>query len=148
MKEAPFNPIPVPDLNLQSAEPAVAKPTATKSTRRKAPSRTTSRRTSRISTTRRVMDPKASAIRFARKVSRKAKTSWKRIKGGINSRLGHLDREQLKNVLLACGIAAALVAAIILLIKMTPLIVTLLAVLGLAVVIQIWDRLRLMRIPS
>jgi hypothetical protein len=59
-----------------------------------------------------------------------------------------LDREQLKNVLLACGIAAAVVAAIVLLIKMTPLIVTLLAVLGLAVVIQIWDRLRLMRIPS
>jgi len=146
MKDTPFNPILIPGLNLQAGEPAAVQPTATKSPRRRAPSRTTFRRTSRVGTTHRVMDPKASAIRFARKVSRRAKTSWKRIKGGINSRLAHLDREQLKKVLLACGIAAAAAVAIITLVKLTPLIVTLLAVLGLGAVIQMWDRLRTMHL--
>ena len=148
MKDAPFNPMLIPDLNLPSGDPTAATPTAVKAARRKTPPRTKLRRTFRVGNTRRLMDPKASAIRLARKVSRKTKASWKRIKCGINAKLGNLDQEQLKKVLLACGIAAALVAAIIMLINMTPLIVTLLAVLGLGVVIQIWDRLRLMRIPS
>lgn len=146
MKEAtPFNPIVIPNLAIPTSEPQLAK-LVTKSTqtrRRKAGPRLTSHKVR----TRRALDPKQSAIRFARKVSRKAKTSWKRIKGGITARLAHLDREQLKKVLLACGIAAAAVAAIITLIKLTPVIVAILAVVGLGVVLQMWERLRVTRIP-
>lgn len=141
-EETPFNPVIIPDLAIPASEPQVAKPAAkaTRAPRLKGP-----RRTARKARPRRALDPKQQAIRLARKVSRKAKTSWKRIKGGINSRLAHLDREKLKKVLLACGVAAAAVAAICILVKLTPLIIAMLAVLGLGVVIQTWDRLRPMR---
>ena len=148
MKDALFNPIPIPDLNLQSTEPIVAKSASKKPTRRKAASGKATCRTSRIRTTRRVLDPKASAIRFARKVSRKAKTSWKRIKGGLHARLSHLDREQLKEVLLACGLAVVTVVAILTLVKLTPVVIAILAAVGLGAVIQMWDRVRVMRMPS
>ena len=130
MKETPFNPILIPGINRP---------------RGKAGPRTNLRRISRNGVTRRVLDAKASTIRFARKVRRKTKASWKRIKGGIQARLANLDREQLRKVLLACGIAAAAVAAILILVKLMPVIIAILAVLGLGVAIQTWDRLRPMR---
>lgn len=141
-EETPFNPIVIPDLALPPSEPKIVK-LETNATRRK----TTPRRKSRKSTHRRALDPKQQAIRIARKVSRKAKTSWNRIKGGINSRLAHLDREKLKKVLIACGVAAAVATAICVLVKLTPLIVALLALLGLGAVIQMWERLRT-RMPA
>jgi Flp pilus assembly protein TadB len=147
--ETLFNPINLPDLPLAASAPApVQTPINAKVARRQTAPRSGRRRTSRHGTTRRALDPKRSAIRFARKVSRQARTSWQRVKGGIQARLSHLDREQLKKVLLACGLAAAAVVVIITLVKLTPLIVTLLAVLGLAVVLQFWDRLRQVRLPA
>lgn len=142
-EETPFNPIVIPDLAIPPSEPRIVK-LETKATRR----RTTPRRKSGKATANcRALDPKQQAIRIARKVSRKAKTSWNRIKGGINSRLAHLDREKLKKVLIACGVAAAVATAICVLVKLTPLIVALLALLGLGAVIQMWDRLRT-RMPA
>lgn len=142
-EETPFNPIVIPDLAIPPSEPKIVK-LETNGTRRK----TTPRRKSGKTTHRRVLDPKQQAIRIARKVSRKAKTSWKRIKGGITSRLAHLDQAKLKKVLIACGVAAAVAAAICVLVKLTPLVVALLALLGLGAVIQMWERLRVTRIPA
>ena len=142
-EETPFNPIVIPDLAIPTTESKVVK-LETNGTRRK----TTPRRKSGKATAhRRALDPKQQAIRLARKVSRKAKTSWKRIKGGINARLAHLDREKLKKVLIACGVAAAVATAICVLVKLTPLIVALLALLGLGAVLQMWERLRT-RMPA
>lgn len=141
-EEAPFNPIVIPDLAIPPSETKIVK-LETNGTLRK----TTPRRKSGKTTHRRALDPKQQAIRIARKVSRKAKTSWNRIKGGINSRLAHLDREKLKKVLIACGVAAAVATAICILVKLTPLIVALLALLGLGAVLQMWERLRT-RMPA
>lgn len=143
MKDTPFNPVLPAALTLLTPEPPPAQPEV-KSPRRKA----SPRKSPGTTKTRRALDPKRSAIRFARKISRKTKASWKRIKCGISARLANLDREQLKKVLLACGIAAAAVAAILLLVKLTPLIIALLAVLGLGVVLQMWERLRVTRVPA
>jgi hypothetical protein len=140
-QETPFNPIVIPDLNLPSGEPPAA-PAKPKPARRRSVARTVLPRASRNGTTRRALDPKRSALRFARKVTRKAKVSWKRIKGGITARLAHLDQAKLKQVLIGCGVAAAVATAIVLVAKLTPLIVAMLALLGLGAVMQMWSRLR------
>jgi len=88
------------------------------------------------------MAPKQSAIRMVRRVGRKARTSWKWIQAGITSRLAHLDRDLLKKALLGCGLAAAAVTAILVLVKFTPLVVTLLLVLGLGALLRMWERLQ------
>jgi len=69
-------------------------------------------------------------------------TKWQQMKQKLDAKLGGLDKEKLKTVLVACGIAASVVGAVILAVKMVPIAVLLLALLGLAVVIRIWDRLR------
>lgn len=141
----PFNPIIIPAAAVPPSEPRVAKP-AVKATR--APRLKGLRRTARKARPRRALDPKQQAIHLARKISRKARTSWRRIKGGLHARLSHLDREQLKEVLLACGLAVVTVVAILTLVKLTPVIIAILAVVGLGVAIQMWDRVRVMRMPS
>jgi hypothetical protein len=138
MKEAtPFNPINIPDLTIPASEPQVAKPEV-KTSRKKS----TPRKPIRTARTRRVLDVPKRAVRITAKIRRQARRLSQRIKGGITSRLAHLDREKLKKVLMACGVVAAAAVAICLLAKLTPLIVALLAVLGLGVVLQMWDRLR------
>jgi len=73
---------------------------------------------------------------------KKSKISWQQMKEKLNAKLGSLDKEKLKTVLTACGIAAGVVLAVIIAVKMVPIAVLLLALLGLAGVIRIWDRLR------
>jgi len=73
---------------------------------------------------------------------KKAKISWQRVKKDLNAKLAGLDKEKLKTVLVACGIAGGVVLAIIVAVKLVPIAVLLLALLGLACVIKIWDRLR------
>jgi hypothetical protein len=141
-EETPFNPIVIPDLAIPPTESKVVK-LETNGTRRK----TKPRRKSGKTTNRRALDPKQQAIRIARKVSRKARRLTQRIKGGITSRLAHLDQAKLKKVLIACGVAAAVATAICILVKLTPLIVALLALLGLGAVLQMWERLRT-RMPA
>ena len=143
MKEAPpFNPINLPDLAIPASEPQGPKPKVTVSRKKSTPRKPT--RTARI---RRVLDVPHTAVRFTAKMRRQVRRLSKRIKGGITSRLAHLDREKLKKVLIACGVAAAAAAAICLLVKLTPLIVALLAVLGFGALLQTWDRLR-QRMPA
>ncbi len=74
--------------------------------------------------------------------------SWPRMKEKINAKLGGLDKEKLKTVLVACGIAAGVVVAVVAAVKLVPIAVLLLALVGLAVVIRIWDRLRKMPPPT
>jgi hypothetical protein len=138
----PFNPIVIPDLNLPATPPASASPKVKVSR-----GKTAARRPRRPAITRRALDPKASTLRLARKFTRKAKDSWQRIKGGLHARLARLDPEKLKRVLVACGIAATLALLIIALSKLTPLLVALLAVLGLSVLLRLWDRLRVVGVP-
>jgi hypothetical protein len=81
-------------------------------------------------------------VRFASKVQKRARRLTQRIKVGLAARFAHLDRDKLKKALIACGIAAAVATGIVVMAKITPLLVALLALLGLGAVLQMWDRLR------
>ena len=143
MKEATlFNPLNIPDLALPGREPQPVKPKV-KTSRKKSAARPRSR----IVSTRRVMAVSHPATQFVVKVRRKVKTSWHRIKRGITTRLARLDRDKLKRVLLACGISATVALLIIALSKLTPLIVALLALLGLGALFRLWERLQVLRLP-
>jgi Flp pilus assembly protein TadB len=74
--------------------------------------------------------------------SKKSRLRWEYLKEKINAKLGGLDRNKLKTALVACGLAAAVVGSICLAVKLVPVAVLLLALVGLVVVIRIWDRLR------
>jgi hypothetical protein len=83
---------------------------------------------------------------MARKARWKARVLTRKIKAGLNARLSRLDPEKLKRVLVACGIAASTALVIIALSKLTPLLILLLAILGLGVVLELAARLRFGRI--
>jgi hypothetical protein len=136
MDEIPFNPVLGPDLNI----PVDESQTVTMKNK-SSPRKTAKGRASPTNRARRGIDPKTRTLRFARKMSRKANTSWKRIKSDLQTRLARLDTEQLKRVLAACGVAATAALIIIALAKHAALIVVLLAVLGALVVLNIWNRL-------
>jgi hypothetical protein len=133
--EKPSTPV-FANLNLPVTETVPPKPEPTVSRKR-----TALCKPSRAGQVRRVLDPKASAIRFTSKVSRMTKTSWQRIKGGLQVRLAHLNAAQLKRLLVACGVAATTALVIIALAKHWALIFVLLAVLGAVVVIKLWNRI-------
>lgn len=141
-EETPFNPIILPDLAIPASEPQAAPPEI-KTARKKA----AARKSTRTARTRRVLDIPRTNVRFTAKIRRRARRLTQRIKGGITSRLAHLDQAKLKKVLIACGVAAAVATAICVLVKLTPLIVALLALLGLSAVLQMWERLRT-RMPA
>jgi len=73
---------------------------------------------------------------------KKCKVNWQQMKQKFNVKLAGLDKEKLKQVLTACGIAAGVVLAIVFAVKLVPIAALLLALLGLAGVIRVWDRLR------
>ncbi len=60
----------------------------------------------------------------------------------LQAKLGSLDHDRLKRILIACGIAAVLVVAIIALIKSIPVGLAILAILGLGVVVRFLEELR------
>lgn len=72
---------------------------------------------------------------------------WQELKGRLNARLQHLDKDKLKAVLLGCGVAAGIVAAVILAIKLMPVAAVLLAALGIGAALRFWERLRYMPRP-
>jgi len=137
-EETPFNPIVIPDLNLSTAKPTSPRPKTT-SARKKLGTR----KVSRVAKTR----APRSVIRFTTRIRRKARQLTQRIRAGITTRLAHLDHDKLKKVLVSCGVAAAIATTIVVVAKLTPLLVTLLGLLGLGAVLQLWDRLR-SRVPS
>jgi Flp pilus assembly protein TadB len=129
----PFNPIPIPEsLNLTSETsinpgeaPGTGCQEANHQTRRKAKKRTTKHGQAQAAMS-----------------EDEARNKWQRIKGKLAAKLAQVDPKKLRQVLLACGIAAGTVMAVLLAIKLMPVAVTLLALLGLWLVIQLWDRLR------
>ena len=70
---------------------------------------------------------------------KKCRITWRQMRKKLDAKLGGLDKEKLKTVLVACGIAGGVVLTIIVAVKLVPLAVLLLALLGLAGVIRIWD---------
>jgi hypothetical protein len=85
---------------------------------------------------------KQSAAKSGRPKKKKPKVSWQHLNGKINAKLAGLDREKLKQVLTACGVAGGVVLAVLVAAKLMPVAALLLALLGLAGVIRVWDRLR------
>lgn len=141
-EETPFNPIVIPDLNLPTAKPVSPK-LKTTSARKKFGTR----KVSRVAKARRVLAAPRPAVRFTTRIRRKVRRLTQHIRGGITARLAHLDHDKLKKVLISCGVAAAIATTIVVVAKLTPLLVTLLGLLGLGAVLQLWDRLR-SRIPA
>ncbi len=133
--ETPSNPLPLPEsLNLKpdagatkQEGPSPGKDTATRQTRSQ--TKGSSNRRKR---------PRSGASRMKKNCHMK----WQELKGRLNARLQHLDKDKLKAVLLACGVAAGIVAAFLIAIKLLPVAVLILAILGLGLALQVWDRLR------
>jgi hypothetical protein len=63
------------------------------------------------------------------------------LEGRLNAGLEHPDQDKLKPVLLACGVAAGIVVSAVIAVKLMPLAVLILAILGLAVALKLWQRL-------
>jgi len=129
----PFNPIPIPEnFNLTSEtgatpgeEPGIASQQTNHQTRQKAKKKATKRR------------PAHPAMSETQ-----AKNKWQRIKEKLTAKMAQVDPKKLRQVLLACGVAAGTVVAVLLAIKLMPVAATLLALLGLWLLLQLWDRLR------
>ena len=140
MKEATlFNPLTLPDL--ARPEPQPPKPKVKSPRKQSAPPKS-----SRPTKPRRLLTVPP-AERFAAQIRRKTEASWQKIKLGIATRLARMDREQLNRVLLACGITGTVAVLIIALAKLTPLLIALLAFIGLEALLRMWDRLRALPIP-
>ena len=71
----------------------------------------------------------------------------KSLQSRLQAKLGELDRDTLKKILIGCGVAVAVVAAVILAAKFLPLGVALLALLGLGVLLRLLERLPYMPRP-
>jgi hypothetical protein len=127
-KETPFNPIPLPE-NLKlsmSAEPA----------RERASSGGTG--------------PERPRMPNAGKRSRKTKQAgsdedesrWNRVKDRFVAKVAAMDKDKLKAVLVTCGVAVGVAAAVIAAIKLMPVTVLILAILGVGAALRFWDKLR------
>jgi hypothetical protein len=133
--QPPFNPIPLPpELSLGAPE-QITKQQA------HVPGAEQGKKTSRPKPKRRPRRPRKSKVP-QRDANCAALTRWERIKGKMVTKLAQIDRETLRSVLLACGVAVGQVATVLLLIKMVPVAATLLGLLGIGLVIAIWDRIR------
>jgi hypothetical protein len=62
------------------------------------------------------------------------------LKGRLNARLEHPDEDKPKAALLACGLAAGIVMSAVIAIKVLPLAVLILAILGLGLALRLWGR--------
>lgn len=132
----PFNPIPIPEhLNLAKQEQA-------------APGNqpgTGSRQANQQSKTRkRTRTPRQSRVELT---LAEVETKWQLIKARLLAKLAAIDREKLRQVLLGLGVGTAVVAAIIIAIKLMPVVTTILVLLGLGLALQLWDRLRYLPRP-
>ena len=133
--DTPFNPLPLPE-NLKLEPDAGATKQEGQSPGKDAATRQTRSKTKGRSN--RSKRPRSGASRMKKNCHAK----WQELKGRFNARLQHLDNDKLKAVLLACGVAAGIVAAVILAIKLMPVAAVLLAALGLGAALRFWERLR------
>ena len=129
----PFNPITIPEGLLLAEDAKAAQPPKP----HQGTMRTKKKRRRR--TGRRAKSQTAPGIASA---DAAAQSKWQRIKGRFTARLCSMDQETLKRILTAAGVGAGLLIAILLAIKLTPVALVLLAILGLAFLLRLWDRLR------
>lgn len=104
--------------------------------------RAKSRKQSRTVKAKPGFNARRSVGRCIAKVWRNVRGLSQRIWTGLTARFAHLNPYKLKQALIACGIAASITTAIVMLAKMTPLVVALLALMGLGAVLRMWDRVR------
>jgi hypothetical protein len=130
--DTPFNPLPLPDglmLAQETSSPQSPPPgpgaAQTKQTRRPRAKRKSKRPTT-----------------TGCEAGNTSEGRWRRIKGRLNARLSQMDPETLKRILTAAGVAAGVIIAILIAIKLTPIAMVLLGLLGLAFLLRLWDRLR------
>ena len=135
--DTPFNPVPIPDnLNLSMNAGATQEQASQNSAKSK-------------------RSPKRNAKRKSTRSSRPCSTTcgadiksrWQRIKGQLATKVAQVDREKLKALLLACGVASGIVAAVILAIKLMPVAAIILAALGLGAALRFWEKLRYLPRP-
>lgn len=127
----PFNPIPIPEgLLLAEDAKAAQPPKLDKGTVR-------TKKERRCRTGRKAKRQTAPGIASA---DAAAQSKWQRIKGRFNARFSQMDPETLKRILTAAGVAAGVIIAIIIAIKVTPIALVFLALLGLGFVLRIWGR--------
>jgi hypothetical protein len=127
--DTPFNPIPLPEgllLAQETNNPPPAPNPGTGAAQKKAPGRK--------------RKPKRRGQPSPEVLDAAAQSRWQRIKGRLNARFSQMDPETLKRILTAAGVAAGVVIAILIAIKLTPIALVLLAILGLSFVLRIWGR--------
>jgi len=126
--DTPFNPLPIPDgllLAQETNNPPLPPPNPGSGTgQKKAPTRKRKPRQR--------SQPSPEVLEAA------AQSRWQRIKSRFNARFSQMDPETLKRILTAAGVAAGVVIAIIIAIKVTPIALVLLALLGLGLVLRLW----------
>jgi hypothetical protein len=130
--DTPFNPLPLPEgllLVQETSNPPPPPPNpGPTATQKKAPGRKRKAR--------RRSQPSPEVLEAA------AQSKWQGIKGRVTARFSQIDHEMLKRILTAAGVAAGVIIAILIAIKLMPIALVLLVLLGLAFVLRLWDRLR------
>jgi hypothetical protein len=130
--DTPFNPLPLPDGFMLAQETGASQPTG-QNPAQAIPKPRPRRKARRKSRGPRKPGPHTAAT---------SETRWNRVKGRINARLAQIDPDTLKRILTAAGVAAGVIIAILIAIKLTPIALVLLGLLGLAFLLRLWDRLR------
>ena len=136
-KKTPSNPLPMAEslnlsLNAGTAQPQPAQNSA----QPKRPPKRKGRRKS------------ARSIRSSGASSRNdSESRWQRIKGRFAAKIGQKEPDELREVLLGLGVAAGVAAAVVIVVKTLPLTVTVLAILGLALTLKLWQQIRFLPRP-
>jgi Flp pilus assembly protein TadB len=135
--EALFNPLPLPEsLNLASSAGTAQEQTSQSNSKpKRAPKRNAKRKSPRTK------QPGGTAARTD------SETKWNRIKRRLGGKVAKMDKENLQEVLIGCGVAVGIVASVVVAIKLMPLATLILAVLGLAVALRFSEMIRLMPRP-
>lgn len=116
IEEKPFNPLPLPDdLQLATVAEALTKPAARMQRRTR----------------------KAKPL----EVVRTRKLTLAQIKARLQSKLAKLDPPRLKRLLRTCGLGFAVVASVALLAKYAPIVLVLIATLGVVGLASLYHRL-------
>jgi len=76
-----------------------------------------------------------------------SESRWNRIKGRLAAKVAQVDEARLKAALLGCGVAVGIVVSAVIAIKLMPLAVLILGILGLAVVLRLFEWMRYLPLP-
>jgi Flp pilus assembly protein TadB len=136
-KKTPSNPLPPAEsLNLSLNAGTVQPPPSQNSAQPKRPPKRKGRRKS------------ARSIRSSGASSRAdSESRWQRIKGRLAAKIGQIEPDELRETLLGLAVTAGVAAAVVIVVKTLPLAVTVLAILGLALTLKLWQQIRFLPRP-